>query len=526
MNKGLTVPLAFGCHFCTLPEPHKDERYRILVATHVAQTTGGGCRKDPLFSIVLFAAFADWFPPLMSTQLASSIEQQLREELTNTIGKRPYRMWFTNTEMQCHEDHIDIYAATPLAAGWISNRFSSLIEDAAKNACGREIPVHISVQESTSTPQQPSIAEQPARNPVSRKSSARQLLRFDDFIVGSCNQLACAAAKQITEKDGNTISPLFIHGACGVGKTHLLQAICHRASKLSPGKVRYVTAEQFTNEFIASSRSGEFSRFRTRYRNLDLLAIDDVHFVANKIKTQEELLHTLDAAGLRGARLILASDEDPRHIRRLNRALANRFVAGMIAEVQRPDRETRCNIINKLTQQHGIAMTPSAVEHLASQAVGSVREIEGTVTRLRATAALFAKAGDATIGIDAVTRLLRSTPPTSLPIRIGDVIGVTAARAGLSVVDLRGSSRASHIVFWRSIASYLGRKLTSHSYPELASAVGRKNHSTVHAAVKRITQILEQPTSNIKVRDEPIDVREVVDQLTWAVRAKANENKE
>ena len=525
MHKVLTVPLAFGCHFCTLPKPHKDERCRIFVATRVAQTTGGGCRKDPLFFIVLFAALAGWSPPPMSTQIASSIEHQLREELTNTIGKRPYRMWFTNTEMQCHEDRIDIFAATPLAASWISNRFSSLIEDAAKNACGREILVNVSVQEPAASPQHPSIAQQPARISAVRKSPARKFLRFDDFVIGSCNQLACAAAKQITKKEGNTISPLFIHGACGVGKTHLLQAICHRASKLSPSKVRYVTAEQFTNEFIASSRSGEFSRFRTRYRNLDLLAIDDVHFVANKIKTQEELLHTLDAAGLRGARLILASDEDPRHIRRLNRALANRFVAGMIAEVQRPDRETRCNIINKLTRQHGISMTPSAVDHLASQAVGSVREIEGTVTRLRATASLFAREGDTTIGVDAVARLLRSTPPTSLPIRIGDVIEVTAARAGLSVCDLRGSSRASHIVFWRSIASYLGRKLTSHSYPELASAVGRKNHSTVHAAVKRITQLLEQPTSIINVKDEPIDVREVVDQLTWAVRAKANENK-
>ena len=434
-------------------------------------------------------------------------------------------MWFTNTDVQCHEDRIDIFAATPLAAGWITNRFSSLLEDAAKHACGREIPVHISVQESAAKKEHASVAPEPVRAQIVKRKSTRKLLRFDDFIVGSCNQLACAAAKQITEDGGNTISPLFIHGACGVGKTHLLQAICHLASRLSPGKVRYVTAEQFTNEFIASSRSGEFSRFRNRYRNLDLLAIDDVHFVANKLKTQEELLHTVDAAGLRGARLVLASDEDPRHIRRLNRALSNRLVAGMIAEVQRPDRETRCNIIQKLTRQHGIAMTPSAIDHLASQAVGSVREIEGTVTRLRATASLFYQGDDATIGIDAVTRLLRTTPPTSLPIRIIDVIEVTSKRAGLNSADLKGPSRASNVVFWRSVASYLGRKLTSHSYPELASAMGRKNHSTVHAAVKRITQLLEEPTTTMSIKDESFDLKEVIDQLTWAVRAKANEDK-
>ena len=431
-------------------------------------------------------------------------------------------MWFSNTEVTCKKDCVNIVAATPLAANWISNRFTAVIEDAASAALGQKVPVHISVQESTQE-ESKQHAPELAHKPTAKRRTTRRLLRFEDFIVGTCNQLAHAAAKQITEKDGKAISPLFIHGACGVGKTHLLQAICSHASKTSPGKVRYVTAEQFTNEFIASSRSGEFSRFRSRYRNLNLLAIDDVHFVANKVKTQEELLHTIDSAGLSGARLVLASDEDPRHIRRLNRALTNRLVAGMIAEIQRPDRETRCNIIHKLTRQRGIAITLGAVDRLASQAVGSIREIEGTVTRLRATAVLLSSDESDTIGIDAVERLLRSTPPTSLPIRIADVIEVTANRSGLSIQDIKGPSRSSNIVFWRSMASYLGRKLTTHSYPELAIAIGRKNHSTVHAAVKRITQFLEQQTTSASVNGEKLDVKEIIDQLTWAIRSKAND---
>ena len=431
-------------------------------------------------------------------------------------------MWFSNTEVSCNEDRINLVAATPLAANWISNRFTAVIEDAAKATLGRALSIHITVQETADQSPKQHTPEH-TQKPITKQKTSRTLLRFDDFIVGACNRLAYAASKQITEKDGKSISPLFIHGACGVGKTHLLQAICSHASKTSPGKVRYVTAEQFTNEFIASSRSGEFGRFRTLYRNLNLLAIDDVHFVANKVKTQEELLHTLDAAGLSGARLVLASDEDPRHIRRLNRALANRFVSGLIAEIHRPDRDTRCNIIHKLTRQHGITITTGAVDRLASQAVGSVREIEGTVTRLRATAALLAKSEGETIGIDAVERLLRSTPPNSLPIRIVDVLEVTANRSGLRVQDLKGSSRASNVVFWRSVASYLGRKLTTHSYPELAAAIGRKNHSTVHAAVKRITTLLEQETTTITLSGEAIDIKEVIDQLLWAVRSKAND---
>ena len=165
--------------------------------------------------------------PSMSQQLASSIEQQLREQLSNTIGKRPYRMWFSNTDVQCNEDRIEILASTPLAASWITNRFSAVIEDAAKHTMGRDIPVHISVQEPTTSQVQQTGPIERERPPAKKRKLTRKLLSFDDFVVGSCNQLACAAAKQITEEDGKSISPLFIHGVCGVGKTHLLQAICN-----------------------------------------------------------------------------------------------------------------------------------------------------------------------------------------------------------------------------------------------------------------------------------------------------------
>jgi chromosomal replication initiator protein len=430
-------------------------------------------------------------------------------------------MWFSNTIVRCNEDCIEILAATPLAAGWISERFSTIIEDSAKTTYGRDMPVRISVtQEQSVEPNSHRPPRRSAKNPMRRKT--RQLLSFDDFVVGTCNRLACAAAKQISQEDGGMVSPLFIHGACGVGKTHLLQAICKLVARTSPSKVRYVTAEQFTNEFIASSRSGEFSRFRNRYRNLDLLAIDDVHFVASKTKTQEELVHTLDAAGLRGARLVLASDEEPRQIRRLNRALANRFVAGMVAEIQRPDRETRSNIIHRLSQVRGMELTPGAVERLASQAIGSIREIQGMVTRLQATATLFEQRDSSVIGVDMIERLLRTTPHTTQPIRITDVIEATSTRSGFCVLEIRGRSRASNIVLWRSIASYLGRKLTSLSYPELALALGRKNHSTVHAAVKRVEHLLERPNHDIHLGEELIDIQEVVDQLTWAIRSSAN----
>ena len=430
-------------------------------------------------------------------------------------------MWFSNTAVKCNDDCVEIVAATPLAAGWINERFSTAIEDVAKTTFGRDIAVRISVtQEKDELKSSNRTPPRQMEKPVRRQT--KQLLSFDDFVIGTCNQLACSAAKQISQEGGHLVSPLFIHGSCGVGKTHLLQAVCKYAAKTSPSKVRYVTAEQFTNEFIASSRSGEFSRFRNRYRNLDLLAIDDVHFVASKTKTQEELVHTLNASGLRGARLVFASDEEPRQIRRLNRALANRFVAGMVAEIQRPDRETRTNIILRLAQAQGIELTNGAIDRLSSQAISSIREIQGMITRLRATASLFERRESSVVGVDTVERILRSTPHTIRQIRITDVIEATSARSGFTALELRGRSRASNIVLWRSIASYLGRKLTSLSYPELAIALGRKNHSTVHAAVRRVEELLEKPNHNVRIGKELMNIQEVVDQLTWTIRSRSN----
>jgi len=434
-------------------------------------------------------------------------------------------MWFSETTMHCTESGVEIHAQSPFAARWIEQRFTAVIEDAASEAFGKSTPVRIKTEEQTKTSEQTHARPTP-HSPITRSKPKRQLRSFDDFIVGACNRLAWSAAKQLVQEAGKSISPLFIHGVCGVGKTHLLQAICKEAAKTAKGRVRFVTAEQFTNEFIASSRTGDFARFRSRYRNLDLLAIDDIHFVASKTKTQDELLHTLDAAGLRGARLALASDEDPRHIRRLNRALANRFVAGMVVEIDRPDRETRLAIIERLLTARGISMTPAAIDRLSSQAVGSVREIEGAVTRVTAAVQFLSNHHKNVVGIDDVERVLRATPPTSHPIRMQDVIDISCTRFGVVTEELLGNSRSTRVVLARSVSAYLGRKLTTMSFPELAVALGRKNHSTVHAAVRRIEKRLEHDSKtdgSVRIGEEEIAVKELLDQLSWAIRSRANE---
>ena len=446
--------------------------------------------------------------------------------LTSKLGERPYRMWFSDTTVTCDEERVSITTATPLAARWIHQRFAAVMDDVAAEVAGRAIPVEVRAGESSSQRAEPLERGVPVQSDVVTRVRRRPpLLDFDAFIVGQCNRLACAAAARLAEPDGGGISPLFLHGACGVGKTHLLQAICRRAGEGSSLRVRYVTAEQFTNEFIASSRSGDFHRFRMRYRHVDLLAIDDVHFVANKTRTQDELLHTLDAAGLRGARLALASNEDPRQIRRLNRPLCNRLIAGMVVEIERPDRQTRSALVEQMVGRRGLSLTAAAIERLAGESMGSVREVEGAVTRLMAAVTLLPDASPGAIGIEVVERVLRASPPSMVPVPMATIIDVVCRRLGVDERDLRGKTRSAPVVLARSLASWLGRSLTSLSYPELARGLGRGHHSTIHAAVGRIErQLAERGT--IRVGDRSVSLREMVDQLAWEARSRATEREQ
>ncbi|HIB51337.1 MAG TPA: chromosomal replication initiator protein DnaA [Phycisphaerales bacterium] len=460
----------------------------------------------------------------MSQPLKKSTEQFYREKLEVTIGTRPYNMWLAHTKITIESSNVVIEAQTQLNLDWIKKNYSSPIENVTKTMYGKEVLITYTIN-----PEQKQVVSRqtPASNATTaqlKKVAKNQLLSFTNFIVGTCNQLAYAASKQITDVSGHAISPLFIHGGNGVGKTHLLQAICKHTARTTSSKVRYVTAEQFTNEYIQSSRFGEFDRFRNRYRHLDLLAIDDVHFVKNKIKTQEELLHTLDAAGLRGARLVLASDEEPRLIKKLNNALANRFVAGLVVEITQPDRETRLHIIELLTRKLQMELTPGAVNRLASQTVGSVRELKGLITTLHATTSLLLNNMNDCVGSEIVEKVLRSTPLHSANIKFKHILEATSVKSGISAHELRGKSRTANIVFWRSLTSYLGRELTNLSFPELASAMGRNNHSTVIAACKKISVRLAQEDTTMKVKNEVFELKELIDQLKWAIRSLANKS--
>jgi len=366
-----------------------------------------------------------------------------------------------------------------------------------------------------------------ARPPVKRTGRdhgggpSGRYLRLDDFIVGDSNRLAHAAAARMAQAGvGDRVqtrrllgfASLFVHGECGMGKTHVLQGIAERFARLNPGaSVRYTTAEAFTNEYITAVREGRVDAFRRNYRRLDLLCIDDVHFVSGKEATQNELLHTLDAIDLDGALVALASDEHPRQVQRLGERLVSRFMSGMVVRIEPPDPELRVRLVRALAERRGLRMDEPAARYLAERSLGpsgrgSVRELEGLLVQTEAVARLLpgCAGADGGVGLAVVSKALglsegerapsANRPRRPIPVEaIADAV-CKALRVGLT--EFAGSGRHKRVVLARSITALLARRLTTASFPEIARATGRPNHSTIVTAHQRLARQIEDESAS------------------------------
>ena len=323
---------------------------------------------------------------------------------------------------------------------------------------------------------------------------------LDDFVVGPCNELAYAAAKRMADEQIEPGTPLFIHGDCGLGKTHLLQGICRYASERNPGrKIHYTTGEQFTNEYIAAVISNSLDSFRKKMRRLDLLVVDDVHFIASKEKTQQEFLHCFNEIELSGARVVMASDCHPKLIKQFSDALVSRCVRGMVIRMDTPDSHTRLRIVEALAERRGLAVPLSVIEAIVERCDGSVREIEGLLNKLQALSLVYPTAqrslpGMPAMGLSLIDRLFQDQPaktPTR-PVRYETVQDAVCECFALSPELVTGRVRRSHVVLARSLMVLLAYELTGMSYPEIAAAMGRPNHSTIITATQRIKRQLKE----------------------------------
>jgi chromosomal replication initiator protein len=469
--------------------------------------------------------------------------ERISRDLESRIGPHKYQMWFGHAQLRVKGGTLEVATDSTFVAKWIDIHFAGDLAGVAREELGKDARIDVRVAPERFESDDPAPADRgrdggngngteieppPARRRPRRASRPASILRaLDEFVVGRCNRLAYSTARRLLDdSDAKAISPLFIHGDCGVGKTHLLQGICRLFAEHTgrPDRVRYVTGEQFTNEFITAVRNDKLEEFRRAVRRHELLAIDDVHFLSNKMRTQSEVLHTLDAIDLTGERTVLASDEHPRLIKRFSPPLVSRFLAGMVVEIERPDRETRAEIVQRLVAARGLRINTGAVEAIVSRCVGSVRELEGAVTKLTALHAL-AGSGDKVrdeIGLLLVDKVFgdQSWKP-SAPIRIGTVVDVVCAQLEVSRADLMGSSRNRKLVLGRGLASYLGREMTTHSYPEIGRALGRSFHSTIHAAEQRVRRLLTEGADADLGDGRRIALAELVDQLRHEITRAA-----
>jgi chromosomal replication initiator protein len=431
------------------------------------------------------------------------------------------------------EDTALLAAPNDFAKDYLENRLRPLIASVLSEELGRDIRVAVTVQspdeQVEARPEQESdladeddwAADQPlavAPAPVTyrpkhsdddRNSRLNPKYTFDTFVIGSSNRFTHAAAVAVAEAPARAYNPLFIYGDSGLGKTHLLHAIGHYARRLQPGlRTRYVSSEEFTNDFINSVRDDKMQAFQTRYRSVDVLLIDDIQFLERAERTQEEFFHTFNTLHNANKQIVISSDKSPRQLNSLEDRLRTRFEWGLISDVQAPDLETRIAILRKKAAQEGMSPPPDVLEFIASKIQSNIRELEGALIRVTA----FASLNRQTVELGLAEMVLKDlVGENDAPeINAATIMAVTAEYFAISIDDLVGSSRSRVLVGARQMAMYLCRELTDLSLPKIGEKFGNRDHTTVmHAERKIRAQMAEkltvynqitELTSRIKVR--------------------------
>ncbi|MEV5849552.1 chromosomal replication initiator protein DnaA [Streptomyces sp. NPDC051985] len=336
----------------------------------------------------------------------------------------------------------------------------------------------------------------PAGGPGEPTARLNPKYLFDTFVIGASNRFAHAAAVAVAEAPAKAYNPLFIYGESGLGKTHLLHAIGHYARSLYPGtRVRYVSSEEFTNEFINSIRDGKGDSFRKRYREMDILLVDDIQFLADKESTQEEFFHTFNTLHNANKQIVLSSDRPPKQLVTLEDRLRNRFEWGLITDVQPPELETRIAILRKKAVQEQLNAPPEVLEFIASRISRNIRELEGALIRVTAFASLNRQPVDLGLTEIVLKDLIPGGQDTTPEITATAIMASTADYFGLTVEDLCGSSRGRQLVTARQIAMYLCRELTDLSLPKIGAQFGNRDHTTVMHADRKIRALMAERRS-------------------------------
>jgi chromosomal replication initiator protein len=317
---------------------------------------------------------------------------------------------------------------------------------------------------------------------------------FDTFVIGSSNRFAHAAAVAVAEQPARAYNPLFIYGESGLGKTHLLHAIGHYARTLYAGlRVRYVSSEEFTNEFINSIRDDKAAAFQRRYREVDILLVDDIQFLSGKVQTQEEFFHTFNTLHNANKQIVVSSDLPPKLLQNFEDRMRSRFEWGLITDIKPPELETRIAILRKKSALDRLAAPPEVLEYIADKIDSNIRELEGALIRVAAFASLNRQPVTYALAEDVLKDLLPNEAGPEITSAM--IMTQTAAYFGISLDDLCGSSRSRVLVTARQIAMYLCRELTDLSLPKIGQQFGGRDHTTVMHADRKIRQLMAERRS-------------------------------
>lgn len=384
-------------------------------------------------------------------------------------------------------DQATIEAADEFPKKIVSQKYAALLKDAFSNVMGFDVELHVVTPEESGT----SNATDHSAKIVMSDMGGDCEFTFDTFVVGSSNRFAHAAAQSVASNPGRNYNPLFIHGNSGLGKTHLLNAICYEIKQHNPqANIIYTRGEDFTNELINFLSEKNMVEFHNKYRSADILLIDDIQFISGKISTQEEFFHTFDSLFRAGKQIVLTSDRPPKEIQALSDRLRSRFESGLIADIQPPDMETRMAIIIRKAKSLDLELPDDVVQFISEKIKNNIRQLEGTVKKIKAYESIESHSPSIVLAQNAIRDILSDTKP--LPVTIDNIISEISRTFAVSGEDIKSKKRDAPTSRARQVAMYVVREITGLSTEAIGAQFGNRDHSTVIYALRQIEEEMKR----------------------------------
>ena len=505
-------------------EPLTDSSQMLYKSARARQVLAGLSRHDHLVLDKLqttapHVASNGGFLLMFSGESEATAHQEgLLLHIRELVSPQQFNTWFRNVSLIPSDESSAVRLMVPntFVRDWITNYYSNILGQAVRRCFGEDREVSLTTDPSAPPPPSveaevppfPDRAEtaapeaQPHSVMARKAGAAREDVRlalysdtvlhgdytFDNFVIGSSNHFAHAAAIAVADAPGKSYNPFFLHGSVGLGKTHLLQAVCHQILAQQPGaNILYLSSESFINQFIGALEDNDLSSFRHKYRNVDVLLVDDIHLLANKERTQEEFFHTFNTIYNLGHQIVLSSDAPPKEIPTLQERLVSRFKMGFVVEIAPPDFETRVNILKRKARLRGHELLDDVAHFLAEHVSTNIRELEGAVIRLIGYASLL----DRAITLDLAREVIMDDiGPRKAAVTIQDIVSAVTRYFNVKLSELQSKRRNQSIAFPRQVCMYLARAKTNLSLEEIGGYFGGRDHTTVIYATDKIKKVI------------------------------------